>query len=354
MVITPYPENLEIILRGYDEMTETYTQTLTFVDGDKIDFEDVPIPLGRVFLATIEYKNATFGSDIFIVEDVNSEINLEVGYYAPTTDSSILQVDRIHVFIDFVDGQTLEIYQLYIFSNPTSQVLVPEEEGGSVVEFSLPINASNLYVEDNMSLAYQKTNNGFGIANIHPNSTPHQAVFSFQVPYDGKKLDLGIPISMDANAAIVMSPANGFKMKSDQLEEAGTQDFEGIPYNMFTGSNLKTGTTLDLNLSGSPKGDTSFITAGDESKNSLVIGLVGFGAALIIIGLFLWRRNQVDEDEDFFDDETDDEFEDDSAEDIMDAIIALDDQYKSDGLPEGAYRQRRAVLKDKTKGCNWK
>jgi hypothetical protein len=248
-----------------------------------------------------------------------------------------------------VDEQTLEIYQLYIFSNPTNQVLVPEEDGGSVVEFIIPTNASNLFVEDNMSLAYQKTNKGFGIANIYPNSTPHQAVFSFQIPYDGRKLDLSIPISMDANAAIVMSPANGFKIKSAQLEDAGTQDFEGVPYNMFTGSNLKTGTTLDLDMSGSPKGNTSFISNEDGSKNTLVIGLAGFGAALIIIGLFLWRRNQVDEDEDFFDDEPEDEFGDDSAEDIMDAIIALDDQYKAGGLPEGAYRQRRAVLKGKLK-----
>jgi len=346
---SPLPTNLEIVLRGYDEMTETYTQTLTLVDGDRIDFKEVPTPLGRVYIATIEYMNATFGSDIFIIEDDSPEINLEVAYNAPTTDPSILQVDRIHVFIDFVDNQTLEIYELYIFSNPTHQVLVPEEEDGSVVEFILPANASNLYVEDNMSLPYQKTDNGFGIANIHPNSTPHQAVFSFQVPYDGKKLDLGIPISMDANAAIVMSPANGFKLKSDQLEEAGTQDFEGMPYNMFTGSNFETGTTLDLNLSGSPKGDTSIIATGDDSKNSLVIGLVGFGAALIILGLFLWRRNQVEEEDEIFDDEPEDEFEDDSAEDIMDAIIALDDQYKADGLPEGAYRQRREMLKERLK-----
>jgi hypothetical protein len=36
-----------------------------------------------------------------------------------------------------------------------------------------------------------------------------------------------------------------------------------------------------------------------------------------------------------------------SPEEIMDAIIALDDLYAARKLPEEAYRKRRAELKDK-------
>jgi hypothetical protein len=38
-----------------------------------------------------------------------------------------------------------------------------------------------------------------------------------------------------------------------------------------------------------------------------------------------------------------------SAESLMDAIIALDDLYRSGQLPEEAYQQRRAELKAKLK-----
>ena len=38
-----------------------------------------------------------------------------------------------------------------------------------------------------------------------------------------------------------------------------------------------------------------------------------------------------------------------TVDDIMDAIITLDDQYKNGDLPEGAYQTRRKELKDRLK-----
>jgi hypothetical protein len=142
-----------------------------------------------------------------------------------------------------------------------------------------------------------------------------------------------------------MAPASGFKVSSDQLKEAGTQDFEGIAYNMFTSSNLFAGDTLELTFSGRPKNDNLLITPGEDSNLNLVIGLVGLGLAFIITGVFLWQRNRINDDVIY-----DDDFVGDTPEEIMDSIIALDDQYKIGGLPEGAYRQRRAELKEQLKG----
>ncbi|MCK6481723.1 MAG: hypothetical protein L6R43_16740, partial [Planctomycetes bacterium] len=43
-------------------------------------------------------------------------------------------------------------------------------------------------------------------------------------------------------------------------------------------------------------------------------------------------------------DEEEEEFE--SSEDVMDAIIALDDLYRARKIPEEAYQKRRSELKD--------
>jgi mono/diheme cytochrome c family protein len=340
------PSNLEITLNGYDEMTEAYTRTLSLPENASVIFEGVPLILNRLYFATIEYANAFYGSDVISIENSMSKLNLEITYYPPNTDPSILQVERLHVFIDFADDKTLEIFQLYIFSNPTNQVLTPEGEDGTAVNFIIPPDSSNLYVEDNLNLAYRKTNDGFGIVNVYPNENPYQTVFSYQVPYDGRALDLSIPISMDVNAIIVMSPANGFKVKGDQLQDAGTRDLEGVPYSLFTAGNLNTGDTLDLALSGRPKGETSIIT-GSDSNTNLVIGLAGLGVALIAAGVFVWRRNRIEDD--FEDGEEEDEFNGKTSEDLIDSIITLDDQYRTGGLPEGAYRQRRTALKEQLK-----
>jgi hypothetical protein len=340
------PNELEITLRGYDDMVEVYTQTLRLTESEVVRFDDIPLPLERMYFATIEYNNAVYGSDVLVVEpDSPDELNLEITYYAPTTDTSVLQVDRLHVFLSFADEQTLEIFQLYIFSNPTNQVLVPEGNGVAV-DFSIPADASNLFVEDTMSMAYKKTGNGFGIVNIYPGETPYQTVFSYQIPYAERNLDLSIPISMDANAVIVMAPAGSLKVKSSQLEDAGSRDFEGISYNMYTGVNLETGKTLELSLSGRPDTAANIFSFNDSSNTSLIIGLAGLGGALIISGIILWYRNRGAE---VVEDEWEEEFNGESPEDVMDAIINLDDQYRMGGLPEGAYRVRREELKERLK-----
>jgi len=344
------PADLEVVLRGYDSMVEVYTQTLTIAGGLEVLFTDVPMPLDRMYFATIEYANAVYGSDVTVVETGSpNELAFEITYYPPSTDTSLLNVDRLHVFLSFIDEKTLEIFQLYIFSNPTNQVLVPGEEGNVAVNFTIPTDASNLYVEDSMSMAYKKTNDGFGIVNIYPSETAYQTIYSYQLPYEDRKLDLSIPVSMDANAVIVMAPANSLKVKSDLLEDAGSRDFEGVSYNMYTGVNLKSGNTLDLNLSGRPGTDTRLFATTDGSNNSLVIGLAGLGGALVVVGVFLWYRNRASEEEDLDEDLAHD-LNGETSEDIMDAIITLDDQYRTGGLPEGAYRTRRAELKEKLMG----
>ena len=69
---------------------------------------------------------------------------------------------------------------------------------------------------------------------------------------------------------------------------------------------------------------------------------------MIATGIFILNRNRQDEDGFVEDDEYADESgASESPEDIMDAIIALDDLYKAGDLPEAAYRSRRAELKER-------
>ncbi len=340
------PQNLEVVLRGYDQMTEVFTRTQTVSAEAIASFDAIPLPAGRMYFATIEHANAAYGSDVIEISPELAALELEIQYYAPSTDPGILNVERLHLFIDFIDEQTLEVFQLYIFSNPTDQILAPETEDGVAVNFVIPADAANLSVEENMSLALRRTADGFGIINVYPDTNPYQVVFSYQVDYDGK-LDLSVPIGMDANAVIVMTPSDGFKLKSEQLVDAGTRDFQGVVYNMYNGSNLKSGTPLEMNLSGMPNAGISLFTNVENSTTGLVIGLAGFGSILIGAGIYLWRRNASDDDFDTDELETDECYE--TSDEVMDAIIALDDLYKKGELPEPAYQERRAELKKRLK-----
>jgi hypothetical protein len=79
-----------------------------------------------------------------------------------------------------------------------------------------------------------------------------------------------------------------------------------------------------------------------------LIGAGALGVALILAGawLYLRDRNRAEEEDDVED--ADDEFE--SSEDVMDAILALDDLHRARKISDEAYHKRRAELKEILKG----
>lgn len=119
---------------------------------------------------------------------------------------------------------------------------------------------------------------------------------------------------------------------------------------MLSGESIPAGENLTLRLDGKPNlGEASAISTG--SSSSLAIGLGVLGVALLGVGGWLFRRSsqRVTDEETLLDvEEEEAEFADvdGDAESLMDAIIALDDHFKTGDLPEEAYLRRRAVLKE--------
>jgi hypothetical protein len=142
---------------------------------------------------------------------------------------------------------------------------------------------------------------------------------------------LGLPV----DAIVVLLSEAGVRMKSDNLRDDGLRDMQGITYHVFSGEGIKANSNLSFNLSGRPKlGESTLI--GSTSGDNLVIGLGVFGVAMIVAGgwLFLRTRSRKAAEEniqaptqvaavDRMGATQDD------ADTIMDAIIALDDQYQA-------------------------
>jgi hypothetical protein len=128
------------------------------------------------------------------------------------------------------------------------------------------------------------------------------------------------------------------------------QDVQGVTYHVFSGEGIEANSNLSFNLSGRPNlGESSLI--GPTSRDNLVIGLGVFGVAMIVAGGWLFLRTRARKvgaeniptpalaaEVDRIGGTQDD------ADTIMDAIIALDDQYQAGKIPEEAYHQRREQL----------
>ncbi|HWQ84224.1 MAG TPA: c-type cytochrome [Anaerolineales bacterium] len=341
------PESASVVLRGFDEMQEVITETAALASDGSFRFENIEMPAGRVFLATVDYKGTTYGSDISEVEAEQREINLPISIYDSTTDSSILVTDRLHLFFEFVDEQTLRIIQLYIISNPTSMTLVSEDPTTPTVNFALPEGAANLEIQDGViGERFVQTEDGFGDTTaIRPGSGSYQVLYAYELPYKNK-LELVQPLTIPTSAVVILVPEGVINIKGERVEDAGVRDVEGTQYRMYNLVGLNAGADLRLTVSGKMAGSGLSLITGDSS--SLLIGVGVFGVVLLAAGGWLFMRDRA---------RTDEEAEQDAAavenapavvesrETLMDAILALDDLYQEGHLPKDAYQERRAALK---------
>jgi hypothetical protein len=313
--------------------------------------EDVPMITGQFIFATTDHDGVMYGSDIATVESEMSSIQLTIPYYEPTKDLSVLQAERLHIFFEFVDEDTIQVFVLYIFSNTSDKVLAADNADEPVLVFNLPEGAANLQRETGMEFQDVDLPNGFGLLTVYPSTEQYQVLYSFEMPYEKNSADIDLPIGLDTSAVIVMIPEGGLKVESDRLVDAGMRDIEGVSYSMYNGSNLSAGDSLSMAVSGKPKlqAINGEIGTGGSTTTGLVIGLAAFGVVLIGAGVYLWMRNRAkDENQDFTEGMLEsDLFDQEDPDDLMDAIITLDDLYQSGEIPEDAYLQRRAELKGK-------
>jgi mono/diheme cytochrome c family protein len=340
------PANLTVTLHGFDDMQEAFTASGAVQPDGTFTFEEVELPPGRVFLASVEYDQAVYTSDIFVVESDMAAVDLPIPIYGTTSDRAALAIDRLHMFIDYAEPDTLRVVEVYVISNQGDRTVVAGREGEPVISFEVPQGATNLQFEGgSLGERYVETGAGVGdTAPIRPGLGEHQVVFAYDLPY-GRNLDLIRKPDLPVNAVVILVPDNGLKLKGDLLVDEGARSMQGSTYRVYSSGRLEPGTDLALTVSGRPRGSAGLLTG---SGSSLMIGLGAFGLALIAAGVWLYSRSRTSASAPAGAQEEELPAEDDLAEDpdlLMDAILALDDQYQAGKLPEEAYRQRRADLK---------
>jgi mono/diheme cytochrome c family protein len=342
-----------VTLHGFDNLQETFTSTTEVQADGTFTFEDVELAFGRAYIISIEHQGARYGSDVAVVNPDTTSMHLPVQVFDTTTDASVLSIDRLHIFIDYQEPDVLQIAGLYIISNLSDRTVIPASEGEAVIQIDLPAGSANLQFEDGMlGGRYVQTARGFSdTAMVRPGTGSHQILFAYELPYQ-RNLDLEQKMTMAANAVVVLVPEEGLRIKSNVLQEAGARPVQGVSYKMYTSGRLEAGSQFTINISGRPRvGGASWIDT--SSGPTLAIGLGALGAVLIFAGLWFYRQNRSQSQDDL---DAGQEIEGivterlpDDPDTIMDAIIALDDLHKSGEIPQEAYLERRAELKEQLK-----
>jgi len=346
------PEGTIASLLLYNTTTGQVGQTLTMPlppDG-KYEFTNIPADPTVVYLVTVDFSGVTYNSVPAQFDGTIFQFDMPVFVYDSTDDINVLTVTQAHLQFDFSTAGQVQVMVLYVIINPGVKTVIVPSDGVSVPFIQIPTGAESInYQLAQSSSPLLSSANGFALlpgANLQ-----YGIITTFTLPYD-RRLVFTQEFTLPVSSAAIIVP-EGVKVRSDQLTDGGTQASTGTPvttYHLYQANSLASGSTLTLTISGMPGDAPGFVL---DQRTWLMIGVGALGLILIGLGIFLFLRDRkLRKLEEEFEDDNEDNDEDALGEDresIMDAIIALDDQFKSGDILKEAYEQRRDDLKDRLK-----
>jgi len=376
------PEGLVAHLQGFEVTSDQaaaapVVDTTAIVQGDgSYAFPEVEVGAGRVYLVSVEYQGNTFSSDVLHSADVQpgDTIYLPVTVYDSSTDPSPLFAQRVHVFLDFSDPQTLSVVEVFIITNPTDRVIVPPaaQDGGTapLLQFDLPQGAANLQFKGGeLGGRFIGTAAGFGDrAGVLPGPEQHQVMFGYQLPYRSGR-EISLKMALPVESVMLAVPSTGVRVQSAQLQDAGQRTVQDMDFQFYTSGRLATGSTLRFKLSGQPVSAGAAFPTGNLAN--LLVGAGTLALVLALGGVWLYRRSSLQkrlaqpqaalpgvsqggerparsagQPSAAPGAET--------TEQLLDSILALDDLYQEGKVPQELYQKRRSELKEKLKALSGK
>jgi mono/diheme cytochrome c family protein len=348
---TDLPSDLKVTLRGYDHGAdpsqgplEVFSQEGTVDEEGWFVFENIEIPLNRIFLAELTFDGLDLQSGFAIVKEGNTSLTLPpITLYKKTEDTSALVVEEARLFFEY-GTDVVQIFNAYSFRNPGDEIIVVKfNENGEIPFIKAPAGSSGFGYEPMQdSEPFQSLENGFAI----PPSEGSYGLIAFASVPKAKEFEFSQEFVLPAAKVTVFVP-EGVTAKGGKAKDLGLQAIQNFNFQLYEMGSVTAGETVKLSISGTPKesGDTSASgSAVTTSNQNLLIGAGALGIALILAGAWMYLRDRNREEDGTGAQAEGNEFE--SAEGVMDAIIALDDLHRARKISDEAYQKRRGELKE--------
>ena len=339
------PGNLPVTLHGYDHgqdqttgPQEVLTLSATAAADGTYSFHDVAMPVNRIFLVEVPYAGFKYRSDFAAVQAGTTALSVPtLKLYDKSTDVSLLKMSQVHIYTDFATSGTVQVLEIYAFTNSSDRAVVISEDGNTIPFIKLPADAQNPgYEAGQGSAPLIAANNGLAAP---PSDTPYSIIAFFTMPYAGS-LDIHQPFALDAPSIVLLVP-QGMSVSGSQLTDRGVQVIQNNNYHEYAASSVKAGQELAFSVTGSPSASSG--TGLDARQIAMIAGGV-LGVAMIIAGVLLFLRDRkrpvVQAAESDFA----------SRDEVMDAILALDDLHRAGKIGDEAYQKRRDDLKGTLRG----
>jgi hypothetical protein len=344
------PAGQKVTLVGFDvDPSGNYQKSMELeTTGDPkgvFSFKGVDIPQGRVLLVFTSWGDIEYQSDPVTVSDTTTDYSVPITIYEKTDDLNTLTLSQVHLIFNSSSQDVLQVTELYIVTNTGTQAVVVPSDGTSIPFIPIPEKASGVQFQLSQGSAELLNAKG-GFAMLPGAEKQFAFIATYTMPYS-RSLNFEQLFSLPVSSLTVFIP-KGVRLRSEQLVDAGAQDIQGQSYQMYQASKIASGSSLSLSLSGKPGASTGFMP-GRQTIVLIGIGLVGVLLVGLGIYLFLRDRARFKQENTASEEGVEKDALGEDRVSIMDAMIALDDQYKAGEIPKEAYETRRFELKERLK-----
>jgi hypothetical protein len=347
------PAQIPIELQVFNGMTREENRAgETDVSGN-FKFENLKTSQEYNYQITAHYKGASYYSDIISLTANPKPAPISIAVYETTGEDPGIRVERAHIIIN-VSPRSLQVGQLYVFTNPGDRVYVSSHEGGAgpTLKFSLPGGATDLQFQDGaLGDRYQSAADGFvDTWPVMPGVGAHQVLYSYRVPFNSPQATLLITTPYSVTALNVLVSDVQAQLTSPILQNEGVRTVENQQWLSFSGKDIARGQPVVLKLSNLPLSERAapaastqvgVVLQGTPIWQLVVFGLTLFGFG-VVVGHSYARvrlRPAIEAPMHPAPAASDD------PDDLIVALADLDDAFERGDISEEEYRPRRERLK---------
>ena len=345
-------EGLTVTLRAFQGMTDELESQTGVADAEgRVRFEELDTSPDITYVLGATYMGVDYGSLPLTFEQAAETIlstSFPVYETTENPDQVDIQVERMHMFVDFEDG-VMSIGELHIFSNVSDRTFIGVEDADLgqrlTLRFALPEGATGLRFQmGGEGDRYVTTADGFADTEAVRPGTSQQILYGYAVSYgEADTFDLVRPLSYPTLNLNVLVPRVGIEVTSNQVELNEIRTVEGQAYLNLNGRNFAAGDELSVRFAGlqgiAQPGTTAEPGRSGLDPRWIALGLAALALAVGVIYPSLRRSGRpVTASEPARQAEA-------RLSRLVQAIADLDDAFESGSMDEANYRRQRQALK---------
>lgn len=326
------PAGALITLYAYDHGQDLFTRTTTLLENGEFQFDAIPLDARNLYQVSLEYKGLIYFSRALAETQLRAGNEFELVVYEGTQDTSKLFISSLNLVFDFLAEGQVKVVEQVLLSNSGDLAVVPARDGQALLRYELPADASSVsFEEGQIGDRYELVTGGFtDYRAVLPGQNTYQVIYAFDLNYDGV-LEFLRAVEFPTQNMHVFMPPNEVELEGESLVLAGEQLVDGVPYRVYQlNRELEAGDQIVIRLTGTHPIKSPFLI--QISGDDLIIGLVALAATVGFAWFWLRRSSRTTTANA-------------TKNQIMDAIIALDEQFEKKEITENAYMRERKHLK---------